>query len=600
MTAAPDGDLLEVSALRIELVRRQSTRTLVSSADLQVRPNETIGIVGESGSGKSLTARAIIGLLPEHVRAGGGVRYQGQEILNLPERSMRKLRGREIGMIFQDPFTMLSPLRRCGTHIGEALRHLPRRERDGEIVRRLREVGIDDATVANRYPFQLSGGMRQRVGIAAALARDPRLLIADEPSTALDVTTQAEILNLLRRLQESRAMGLIFITHDLRLAFSMCDRVYVFYAGGIVEAARAEELEREPFHPYTQGLLLSEPPIDRRLAALTAIEGSVPQPDEVADRCAFSARCLWSREACVAGPPRLEEVEPGRLSACVRIGEIRGELTVRRERSEEVVVAPVRPRRTDALLSVEGASKTFHTGDRHVVALDGVSLELIEGETIGIVGESGSGKTTLGRSIVGLETLDSGRAVLDGIDISSYAKLNRTQSRRVRKTVQMIFQDPYSSLNPARTVGSTLAETIVAADSEARGVDLQTRDLLRRVGLPAAYADRRPAALSGGERQRVAIARALAVKPRLIVCDEPVSALDVSVQAQILNLLGTLRDELGVSYLFITHDLSVVRQVADRIYVLYRGQMVESGVSDEVLDRPNHDYTRRLIASVPR
>jgi oligopeptide/dipeptide ABC transporter ATP-binding protein len=592
-------DLLQVRNLCIEVTRIHGTRTLVSSAELDLSVGETIGIVGESGSGKSLTARSIIGLLPENVRARGEIRYRDMNLLDLPERSLSRIRGGEIGLILQDPFTMLNPVHRCGAHIAESLTELPRRMRRAEILRRLREVGIHDETVADRYPFQLSGGMRQRVGIAAALARDPRLLIADEPSTALDVTTQLEILNLLRALQESRGMGLVFITHDLRLAFSMCDRVYVFYAGAVLEIAQAVDIEREPLHPYTHGLLLSEPPLDRRLAALTEIQGAVPQPDDVRDRCPFAARCAWARDACSQGPTPLRPIEDDRLSACIRIDEIREELTAARVQGEQSALATLRASSANRLLEVVTVSKEFVNGRRHVVALNQVSLDLGEGESVGLVGESGSGKTTLGRCIVGLESPDRGQIVVDGVEVSTYAHLNARQRRQVRQTVQMIFQDPYSSLNPARSIGSILAEALTVTGAKSRNVRAAAIELLERVGLPRSYAERRPAALSGGERQRVAIARALAVNPKLIVCDEPVSALDVSVQAQILNLLGKLRDQLGVSYLFITHDLSVVRQMADRIYVLYRGDIVESGLVEDILDRPKHSYTRRLIASVP-
>jgi peptide/nickel transport system ATP-binding protein len=586
--------LLQVDALRIAARRGRATRTIVHSLDLQVAPGETVGIVGESGSGKTMTARALIGLLPPGVRADGSVTVGGRNLLALGQRRLSRVRGSEIALLLQDPFTMLNPLMRVGAQVveGAAPGH---RSRD-EAVRRLAEVGIHDESVAERYPFQLSGGMQQRVALAAALASDPGILVADEPSTALDVTTQKEILALLRRVQEARQMGLVLITHDLRVAFSICRRIYVLYAGSLLEVAPGAGLEREPLHPYTLGLLLSEPSVERRYAELPAIAGSVPTADEVAGRCPFTARCPWVAERCTAGDPPLREIEPGRFSACVRIEEIRGAMSEARQVAERrASVPPVAATVARPFVSVADVRKDFGTrGD--VQALGGVTIEVGAGESVGLVGESGSGKTTLARCLVGLETPTSGRILVDGVDASDFARLSAADRRHLRRTVQMIFQDPYSSLNPTRTVGATLREALAAGDDSVTTV----LDLLARVHLSPDYASRKPAALSGGERQRVAIARALAVGPRLIVCDEPVSALDVSVQAQILNLFKELREELGIGYVFITHDLAVVRQIADRLYVLHRGVVVESGGVERVLDAPGHEYTARLVASVPR
>jgi peptide/nickel transport system ATP-binding protein len=360
MSSAP---LLEVRSLRIESRIEGVVQTIVRGLDLEVNAGETVGIVGESGSGKSMTARALIGLLPRGVYASGEIRYGGHDLLTLSERSKARFRGREIGLVFQDPFTMLNPLSRCGKQITEVLRdargrRLSRDARHVEAVRRLREVGIHDAGVAHRYPFQLSGGMRQRIGIAAALAQDPRLLIADEPSTALDVTTQKEILALLKSLQASRGMGLILITHDLRVAFSMCDRVSVLYAGSLLESGPADALESEPRHPYTLGLLLSEPPADRRLSQLVSIGGPVPRPDEVASVCAFSPRCRWVQPVCLAPPP-LAQVGTGRESACVRIDEIGPDLAAARESAEREVHVAVAESRRDAMARVSELRKVF-------------------------------------------------------------------------------------------------------------------------------------------------------------------------------------------------------------------------------------------------
>ena len=571
------------------------SRTIVRELDLDLSLGETVGVVGESGSGKSLTARALIGLLPPGVFAQGQVTVDGRNMLRLKERERREMRGKRIALLLQDPFTMLNPLMRVGEQVVETAK--ARGDRN-QAAHRLAEVGISDPAVANRYPYQLSGGMQQRAAIAAVLASDPDILIADEPSTALDVTTQRDILALLRRIQEDRGMGLILITHDLRVAFSICDRIYVLYAGSALEHAPARELEREPLHPYTLGLLLSEPSVHRRYAELPAMAGSVPSADDVADRCPFQPRCAWSAPECSSAPPHLRPVSPARTSACVRIDAIRAELVHARRQAEERTHIAAPAVHGAPLLHIDSLAKSFRIrGATHdVSALRGVSLDIREGESVGLVGESGSGKTTLARCVVGLEKPTSGQIQVNGIEISDFSKLSPQQRRQQRRSVQMIFQDPYSTLNPARTVAATLREAVSVGPETSADVD----ELLERVGLPASYAGRKPAALSGGERQRVAIARALALHPRLVVCDEPVSALDVSVQAQILNLFKALRDELGISYLFITHDLAVVRQVVDRVYVLYRGEVVESGDVNDVLDAPRDPYTVRLIDSIPR
>ena len=588
------------------LSKRHGSLEVLRSIDAQVDKGETIAIVGESGSGKTLTARAMIRLLPTGVEATAGeISLGGRDVLRMNDREAARIRGNQISMIFQDPFTMLNPVLRCSGHLEEVLRNrakpVPRKEAKAEALSRLVEVGILDPSAADRYPFQLSGGMRQRVGLAAALAGDPELLIADEPSTALDVTTQAEILDLLKSVQKARGMGLILITHDLRVAFSVAERVYVLYAGALVEVSNAKSLEQEPLHPYSLGLLLSEPAVEFRQAQLLAIDGSVPAPDDVADQCSFASRCRWAQERCVAGPPPLREIDSGRFSACVRLEEIRGEMmSVRRE-----VRAPVLPEAISTqiapFLAVRDLQKVF-AGQRGGVvrALDGVSIDVGVNESVGIVGESGSGKTTLGRCLVGLERPTSGTIDIDGIDASDFSKLTRADRARLRSTVQIVFQDPYSSLDRTETVGAALREVLVVNKFPSQRMSARVDELLERVGLPLGYAKRRPAALSGGERQRVVIARTLALEPKLIVCDEPVSALDVSVQAQILSLFRELREEFGLSYLFITHDLAVVRQIVDRVYVVYQGKIVEQGAVDRVLDRPEHPYTKRLIASIPR
>lgn len=546
--------------------------TLVTGLDLSVAPGETVAVVGESGSGKSMTAKALTGLLPEGVHASGGLELGGQAYdLAAPRTPWHRIRGRQIALLLQDPFTSLSPVHRCGEQIGWAL---PRRERAAGVARLLTEVGLP-AEVAARFPFQLSGGMRQRVAIAAALAAGPRLLIADEPTTALDVTTQHEVLELVAGLQRTRRMGLILITHDLRLARARADRIMVMYAGRLVEEGPAARVMDRPAHPYTARLAACDPPVTHRLPVLATIPGSVPRPYTVDGACAFAGRCDLVVEACRTAEPPPAEVAPGHAAACVRAADVRPvALPPAPAISEEPGPA------ASPLLQVRGLTKRFP--GTAAPALDDVDLEIAAGEAVAVVGESGSGKTTLARCVVGLERPDAGH-----VDFAGRAAGPRR--------VQYVFQDPYSALNPGLTVGASLAEALAAAGrprSEVAG-------LLELVGLPAAYARRRPRALSGGERQRVAIGRALAPRADLLVCDEPVSALDVSVQAQVLNLLADLRRELGLTLLFITHDLAVARQVADRVVVMRGGRVVETGPVAGVLGAPAHEYTQRLLASVP-
>jgi oligopeptide/dipeptide ABC transporter ATP-binding protein len=611
VTSPQSSPLLHVEDLRIEATREGQRRALVAGVTLAIVPGEVLAIVGESGSGKSLTARALVGLLPRGLRASGRVTFDGKDLLTADERELQQIRGNGIALVMQDPFTTLNPLMKCGAQLRPTSG--PRRSRQdhrADAGRRLLEVGIRDPNVVDRYPWQLSGGMRQRVALAAALANDPKVLVADEFSTALDVTTQKEIWLLLRRIQEKREMGLVIITHDLRMAFSMCDDVHVMYAGSVMESGTAQAIAEHPQHPYTLGLLLAEPDVKQGSSAELLMRGSVPRADEVTDKCAFSARCPWATEQCAVGKPLLRQREGvNRMSACIRIDEIDDEMLTVRRQEADAAPAPAAERApsvTGAVLGVSDLRKVFHAerggaaGERSVVALSGVSIEIGEGECVGLVGESGSGKTTLARCLVGLETPSSGSIEIAGIDATRPARLSKQDRRRLHKVIQYVFQDPYSSLNPTKTVSATLSEA-VALDlgRDGRAVSQRVRELLTLVGLPESYEPRKPASLSGGERQRVAIARALAVEPRVVVCDEPVSALDVSVQAQVLELLNSIRQETGVSYLFITHDLAVVRQVADRIYVLYRGEVVEDGPAVELLENPTHPYTRTLLAAVP-
>jgi len=600
MTLIDDAPaVLEVAGLSVHAHRRDSPISITDDIDIRVAAGEAVAIVGESGSGKSITARALMHLLPKELTTEGELNLHGRSISGISEAAMRKLRGTEIALVMQDPFTMLNPLETCGAQLTAVLRDengktLSRAERRSEAVRRLAEVGITDPAVAQRYPFELSGGMRQRVGIAAAIAGKPRILIADEPTTALDVTTQSEILELLHQLRVTHGIALVLITHDLRVAFSVADRVYVMYAGEIVETARSAMLDEAPAHPYTANLLLAEPPLEHRVEKLAEIPGSVPAPGERPTGCRFAPRCTWATQECTTAPVALTEVDgdSSHVARCVRIDEIRASLSDR-----VPVIAGPRDESQDAraqspVITTRDAARTF--GEK--VAVVGATIEVRPGESVGIVGESGSGKTTLARMLVGLTRPSSGSVRVGGIELAGSP--SRAEWETVRNTVQMVFQDPYSTLNPSRSIGSTLRDALRMVSTS--DLDNRVGELLERVGLPTHYARRMPVQLSGGERQRVSIARGLAREPDVLVCDEVVSALDVSVQARVLNLLRDLQRDTGLGFVFITHDLAVVRQMTDRVYVMNRGVVVEHGNTDDVLDSPTDAYTQRLLASIPR
>ncbi len=545
----------------------------------------TLGIVGESGSGKSLTAKAISGLLPPGLRATGTVAIAGTDVC-LPgsAQAWRRLRGPGVALVLQDPFTSLSPTHRCGDQIAWTLRAratgrraVPGSQIRAQVVRHLEEVNLS-AAVARRYPGELSGGMRQRVAIAAALAANPRLLIADEPTTALDASNQKDVLDLLASLQREHGMAMVLISHDLGLVRGVTDEVLVMYAGRAVEQGPTAAVLSTPIHPYTAGLQASDPPIDRRLERLIVIPGRVPEPGKRPAGCSFADRCAMASDPCRNAEPPLGPASDGRFVACFNS---RGPIAL-----ADPPVVDERWQREDsevALVRVEHMVKTF-AGQP---ALRDVTMEVRDGESVGIVGESGSGKTTLARCIAGLEKPDSGEILFRGVRLTA---ANRTASQ-----IQVVFQDPYSALNPKMRVGAALAEALRTSRGERRPT---VDELMDMVGLPRAFARRYPAELSGGERQRVAIARSLAPGPELLICDESVSALDVSVQAQILNLLSDLRQELGLSILFISHDLAVVRQISDAVYVISGGRIVESGLTRRVLQAPRQDYTRRLISAV--
>jgi peptide/nickel transport system ATP-binding protein len=578
----------------------------VDGIEFELRPGECFALVGESGCGKSMTALSIMRLLPEAGRiAGGRIDLEGLDLLGLPEAAMRAVRGKRVAMIFQEPSTALNPVLTVGRQITEVIeRHAPgSSDPRGQALALLKSVGIPDPERRfEQYPFELSGGLKQRAMIAGALAVDPEVLIADEPTTALDVTIQAQILDLLAKLQAERGMALLLITHDLGIVARMAHRVAVMYAGEIVELASREQFIRAPQHPYSQKLFAALPSPQRRAGELAVIRGQVPALTRRFDHCRFADRCDFVFERCRVEAPQLLEPLPGHLARC-HLREA-GPAAPR-------IVSPPGTRSTpvaasgDLLLEVKDLKVHFPVRRGilrrtvgYVKAVDGVSFELREGRTLALVGESGCGKTTTGKAILQLIAPTAGLVAFENQELT---RLSRGELRPRRAAMQIIFQDPYGSLNPRMRVAEILLEgmrslSIGATDAErTRRIEA----LLAEVGLPPEALGRYPHEFSGGQRQRIAIARALAVSPRLIVCDEPTSALDVSVQAQILNLLRGLQARLGIAYLFITHNIAVVDYLAHDVAVMYQGRIVEHGSVDRVLRSPAHAYTRELLAAVP-
>jgi peptide/nickel transport system ATP-binding protein len=605
--------VLQVTALRVEFLTGGRWLPVMEDASFAVAQGRTIGLVGESGSGKTVSALAVMGLLPPRgCRAGGSVVFGGRDLMRLTPAELRSVRGSEIAMIFQEPMTSLNPAYTVGNQIAEqvrAHRGLGRQEAWKAAVEMLDRVEIPGAAARARdYPHAFSGGMRQRVMIAMALSCSPRLLIADEPTTALDVTTQAQIIQLIRSLQQEEQMAMIFVTHDLGVIADVADDVVVMYAGQVVEHSGTEGLFATPRHPYSEALMMSIPQLARPGEPLHFIPGLVPRPDELPTGCRFHPRCRYAVEACTVAPVELRgPARPidraGALSRCVRQDEL--ELRGAQVDASAVGVLPARVDVTsEPVLRVEGLTKHFpvRSGVLRLVtgsvrAVDDVDLAIAPGTTLGLVGESGSGKSTLARLVTRLIPPTAGRVVLDGTDITA---LRGGKLRRQRQALQMVFQDPYSSLDPRQDVAEIVAEplrihtSLNKAEREERVVDL-----LAQVGIGRHVLGRLPHEFSGGQRQRIAIARALALEPRLLVCDEAVSALDVSTQSQVINLLSELQDRLGLAYLFIAHDLSVVRHLSDRIAVMYLGQIVELGDADTVYTRPTHPYTAALLSAIP-
>jgi len=599
--------LLSIQNLQTSFSMRTSNVTAVDGVSLEIQPGECVGIVGESGCGKTTTGLSIMRLLPGngHV-AGGQILFDGKNLAELSEKEMQSVRGNSIALIPQDPMTSLNPVMRIGDQITEGYRihrgasKEEARQRALEVLR-LVEMPMPEERLA-QYPHELSGGLRQRVMIAMALVCEPKILIADEPTTALDVTIQAQILDILDNLREKMQMAVILITHDMGVIASRTDRVVVMYAGKVVEEADTKTLFTKMHHPYTQALLASVPKLDNVASGgrLLSISGLPPDLSQDIVGCRFAPRCAYATDQCRSHEPETTNVDGGHRYAC--FNPIDGPLVAQVSASETQKKAA-----TDrTLLSVNNLVKSFPVRGAsllrrtvgHVSAVANVNIEIFEGETFGLVGESGCGKTTIGRLIVGLEEPTSGSVTFTSG--SSDGLKGAAQRRAGARDRQMIFQDPYASLDPRKKVGDIIREPLeIQKDLDRHAMDARVIQLLDEVGLPHEAVNRYPHEFSGGQRQRIGLARALALEPKLIIADEPVSALDVSIQAQILNLMQDLQESRGLSYILISHDLAVVRYVAHRIGVMYLGKLVEVGPADDVFSRPGHHYTQGLLDAVP-
>jgi len=603
--------LLDVAGLSVTFPTRNGDVPAVRNLTFSLDSAETLGIVGESGSGKSSAALAILGLLPDHAQVTGSVRCYGRELLGRPEDELAHVRGGTIAYIPQDPLSSLNPAFTIGWQVAEPIWIRQGIGRDAAFRRAaelLEAVGIPRAAEqARRYPHEFSGGMRQRVVIAIAMAGDPDVIIADEPTTALDVTVQAQVLEVLRAAREQTRASVILITHDLGVVAGMADRVLVMYAGKLVETGLADDIFYRSKMPYTLGLLGSLPRLDlAQTEPLHPIPGSPPALLSLPGGCPFAPRCPLSYQRCLTEDPSLSPVAAGHRSACHRLAELHaGTLVFRTERAGLTAPPITGSAGGEPVVSVTALVKHYpvrggrlvrrQAGEAHAVC--GVSLELRAGETLGLVGESGCGKSTTAKTILQLLRPTAGSVRFEGRELTTQG---RRQLRPLRQHMQVVFQDPFASLDPRMPVGDIVAEPLrVHGRWDRRAGPRRVEELFRLVGLNPEHRNRYPHEFSGGQCQRVGIARALTLEPKVLILDEPVSALDVSIQAGVLNLLAALQDRLGLAYLLIAHDLSVVRHTCDRVAVMYLGKIVESGTRSQVYDRPSHPYTQALLSAVP-
>jgi peptide/nickel transport system ATP-binding protein len=596
--------VFEIEGLSIDYQTELGLLHAVRNVSLSVREHQSFGLVGESGSGKSTLAMGAIRYLAQNGRVtDGSVRLSGVELLELSAKDLRALWGSSIGIVYQSPLSALNPSIVIGKQLAEVARQhlgMDAAAARGRVAEMLTKVAMPDPeAVMSRYPHQLSGGMLQRCVIAMALMTDPALLIMDEPTTALDVTTQAVVLDLVADLKREFDSAILYITHDLGVITKICDRVGVMYAGEFMEQADLRELFKRPLHPYTLDLLGCVPHFDPtpQKRSLVTIPGSIPRVDQLPPGCIFAPRCGFVEEACTVARPPLEEVAEAHLSACRRWAVVPPPAEYISEATEAMRAVQAECAGLEALVVADGTQVHFKAPKGVVRAVDGVDLEVCVGQTLGVVGESGSGKTTVARAIIGLTPATGGSITLRG---KSLPPATGKRPRATLKEIQMVFQNPDASLNPTRTVGDAIMRPLALLGGLKRQqAKDRAMELLRSVSLPVSYFDRLPHELSGGEKQRVAIARAFAAEPGLILCDEPISSLDVSVQGSLMNLLMKLQVEKQTSYVFISHDLSAVQHLSDVIAVVYLGHVMEVGDATTVLTPPFHPYTEALLSAVP-